>query len=165
MIFDPSKDTILKRGIIDPYTLSPKENEWVVLDEFIYWSARFQKQIVIPRWMVTDLASIPQIFRFLISVNERHRLASLPHDYGYIFAETTEHSRKEWDKILKDFCKQQEVSWWKTQAIYAAVRAGGWWAWRTPAERDFIPLEHREWYVENFPQLVLSTQISEFMVV
>lgn len=163
--FDSTQDQILKRGILDPYTISEKTNEWVVLDPYIYWSARFQREIIIPRWMITDLASIPQMFQWLISVNERHRLASLPHDFGYIIASTTLRKRKEWDLILKDFCKQQGVNWWKTQAIYWAVRAGGWYPWKTPGEQMYIPYEDRLWYRERFPNLALDERPGDFYIV
>ncbi len=126
--FDPKKSQILKRGIIDPYDLSKASNEWVVLDHYILWSHRLQSPIIIPRWFITDLASIPKFARNFISVNERHRLASLPHDFLYVLAgiEKISYGRKDADKVLKDFCVVMKVPGWKRGLIYSAVRAGGW---------------------------------------
>lgn len=163
--FDPTQNHILKRGLLDPYTLSENTNEWVVLEEYIYWSAHLQAPIVVPQWMITDLASIPRVFRFLISVNERHRLASLPHDFGYALGEASYTKRKDWDKVLKDFCVEQGVNWWKTQSIYWAVRSGGWIAWKDVSDRMFIPREHRVWYIENFPELPLKERHGDFLLV
>ena len=155
-IFDPTVDQILKRGILDPYTLSSEPNEWVVLREFVFWSARFQDHIIIPRWMCTDLASIPKIFRNILSVNDRHRLASLPHDFGYGLGEDSHHSRAEWDGILLDFCKQQKVPAWKRWLMWSGVRAGGWAAWNPAKKKLFIPMSHRRWYMNKFSYLQLS---------
>lgn len=150
--FDCTKSCILKRGLIDPYDLSPKSNEWVVLDEYIFWSHRIMRSIVVPRWFVTDLASIPRIFRPLISVNEQHRLASLPHDLVYTLQALNQSniSRKEADLILRDFCELQGVHAVKQYAIYWAVRAGGWAVWRRNEKQMFAPMDHRLWYCKEF---------------
>jgi len=163
----PDKDFIIKRGLIDPYTLSDNPDEWVVLSDFIFWSARIQDIVIVPRWMKTDLASIPKIFRSFISVNERHRLPSLPHDFGYSIAGLS-HPRSTWDGILKDFCKHQEVPLWKTFTIWGAVRLGGWLIWNKNKDKDvndmFIPLEHRKWYKKEFPILKLNTNIPNIRI-
>ena len=150
--FDPGKSQILKRGIIDPYDLSPNPDEWVVLDEYIFWSHRLMQPIVVPRWFITDLASIPRIFRSLISVNEQHRLASLPHDLIYTIHAMGQSGvkRKEADQVLSDFCELQRVPSVKRHAIYWAVRAGGWAVWRKKSKRMFAPIEHRMWYCRQF---------------
>lgn len=150
--FDCTKSCILKRGLIDPYDLSPESNEWIVLDEYIFWSHRVMRPIVVPRWFITDLASIPRIFRPLISVNEQHRLASLPHDLIYTIQALGQYggTRKEADLILRDFCELQRVPAVKRYAIYGAVRAGGWAVWKRHEKRMFAPLDHRLWYQKQF---------------
>lgn len=151
-IFDRSKSQILQRGIIDPYDLSPEPDEWVVLRPYIFWSHRIQEPIVIPKWFITDLASIPKPCRWLISVNERHRLASLPHDLLY-----TTHwvSRRKSDLILSDFCAVQGVSYWKRPLIYSAVRVGGWAAWNNIPRSVYAPSSHQMWYRRQYPGLEL----------
>ena len=169
--FNPLKDQILKRGIIDTYSLSPKSNEWIVLDSYVFWSARLMAPIIIPRWFVTDLASVPKGLRWLISVNERHRLASLPHDFGYWLNRVSDRidgqprvTKGVWDSVLKDFCKQQRVSRWKTWAIHTAVRLGGNTAYTAPQELLFAPLEHRQWYQNVYPLYNLDRSVGEFAV-
>lgn len=150
--FDPALPSMIKRGIIDPYDASAKNNEWVILEPYIYWSAVLQQVLVIPRWFRTDLASIPAAFRWLISVNERHRLASLPHDLIYTMhccGERTP-SRYEADAVLLEFCQLMGVTRWKSLAIFHAVRVGGWVTWRKRKRSQFISNAHRGFYIAAF---------------
>ena len=165
--FDTSKDIILKRGLLDPYSKSDIASEWVVLKEYVFWSKRLQKVIVVPNWMPTDLASIPRAFRFLIGVNERHRIASLVHDFGYRLAGQgeTHLTRKDWDLVLRDFCFVCGVPKWKAYTMYWALRAGGIFAYRSKEPSMHIPLEHREWYVEQFKSLSLSVEPGKYVEV
>lgn len=151
--FDKTKDQMLKRGLLDIYDISDKKNEWVVLEEYIFWSQRLQTEIIIPRWIKTDLASVPKGLRWLISVNERHRIPALVHDFGYAIAQQTSVSRNDWDKVLRDFCKVYEVPMWKTNAIYTAVKLGGKIAFEADSEL-FIPTDHRQWYKNEFDKVI-----------
>lgn len=137
---------ITRRGIIDPYDLSDQPDEWVVLRQYVFYSRRLQQQIIIPQWFVTDLASIPRIFRSFLTVNDRHRLASLPHDLFYAYGSIT---RAEADAVLYEQCIDQGVPKWKAAIMYAAVRAGGWAVWRKRAS-PFAPVDHREWYAKQY---------------
>lgn len=155
--FDPDKDQVLKRGLIDPYMTAEHDNEWVVIEEYIFWSKRLQAPIVVPRWFLTDLASIPKFLRMFISVNERHRIASLPHDYGYrmIINKKTPTNRHMWDLVFRDFCIQQGVSRTKAYIMYMGVRLGGWLTTSKEESDIFIPETHREyireWYDDFLP--------------
>lgn len=162
--FDPSKDHILKRGLIDPYDLSDNPEEWVVLDDYIFWSARYQTEIIIPKWMKTDLSSIPKVLRWFISVNERHRLASLPHDFGYALGKESKLGKDAWDNILYDFCKLQGVGAIKRSLMYTAVKIGGHAAFGKGSDW-LIPLTHREFYIKNFPKLNLNLSNDTYKVV
>lgn len=162
--FDRSKDQILKRGIIDPYDLHDDPNRWVVLQEYVFWSARLQQEIIIPRWFHTDLASIPQAMRWLISVNERHRLAALVHDFGYALGGYSNQPRHVWDELFFDFAKLFGVTKWKTYALFYAVHLFGDTAWRKPKEM-FIPMKHRAWYHAQFPELDLPMVPSNYNII
>lgn len=151
--FDKTKDQLLKRGLLDIYDLSADIDEWVVLEPYIFWSQRLQSEVVIPRWMKTDLASVPKGLRWLISVNERHRTPALIHDFGYGIAGVTQVDRKVWDEVLRDFCKVYDVPSWKSSLIYRAVRLGGSAAFEDNSEL-LIPVHHREWYREVFNESV-----------
>lgn len=160
MTKDKSKDHVIKYGLLDPYYLSPNENEWVVLDEFIFWSARYQKEIVVPQWFITDLASIPPAMRWLIGVNEKHRLAALAHDVGYGLHKDT--NKLQWDKIFLDFCKMQEVPVWKREGMYYSVKLFGRKAFDRHRPYVFAPIEHRFWYVNQHPNIKLNIHSAPF---
>lgn len=77
---------------------------------------------------VTDFASIPQIFRSLITGNDNTVKPAVIHDwlYGGRIGK-----RKAADQIFLTAMKEMRVPWWKRHMCYAAVRAGGWVAWRS----------------------------------
>ncbi len=154
---EKSSSKIVKRGLLITYDLSDKEDEWVVASPYLFWSHRLQDYIEIPRWFVTDLASIPKAFRWFISVNERHRLATLPHDLLYclhkFYSSTVD--RKTADLILRDFCEVMKVPLWKRQVIYFAVRIAGWVKYNDSSKVMYAPMSHRKAYKKQFPELSL----------
>lgn len=161
---DKSKDQLLKRGILDTYELHEDPNRWVILDEYVFWSARFQTIIVIPKWMHTDLASIPRGMRWLIGVNEEHRLASLVHDFGYKLGAKSNLSREDWDLLLRDFCIMFSSPRWKFMSMYLAVRCCGAAAWERE-EDMMIPMEHRFHYIKALPKLKLSPEDGKYILI
>ena len=163
-VFDKEKNHLLKRGLMDVYDQSKEVNEWVILDEYILWSARLQKIIIIPRWMVTDLSSIPKGLRWLISVNERHRLPSLPHDFGYKFSDSMVTPKELWDLIFQDFMREFGTSKFKRWVIYTAVKLGGQSSWEDVSKK-FIPVEHRKTFIDAHPRLKLKVEDGEYDVV
>lgn len=163
--FDPSKPRLLKRGLIDIYEMSPEVDEWVVINSYIMWSAVLQKPIVIPRWFKTDLSSIPKRLRWLVSVNERHRLASLPHDLLYVLSTWGKYTypRKKADQVLLEFCELMGVPYWKRYLIYGSVRMGGFFCYKGNVKPIFIPTEHRVKYQKAFPRLELNIGDGEYL--
>jgi len=164
----PNDDQILKYGIVVPYVQSSNAEEKVVIDEYIFWSARLQSPIVIPVWFLTDLASIPKVFRTIVSKAGKTEIPSLPHDFGYAIngcqqPSTPTVSRKEWDGVLLDFCKQQEMGWVKRTLVYTAVRAGGYFAFKSEGDM-FIPKVHRKFYIQRWPKLSLSEDVGDYIV-
>lgn len=159
--FDASKSQLLKRGLIDPYDRSDRPGEWVVLEEYVFWSHRIQQPIVVPRWFITDLASVPKIFRSFISVNERHRLASLPHDVIYCLEahDMNKHSRRTVDSIFLDFCKVMGVPKLKRWTMFTAIRLGGWTLFGKKSKEMYIPLSHRIWYNEQLAHMELDVEM------
>lgn len=139
-------DQILSRGLLDPYDLSDEPDEWFVLKPYTFWSARYQITIQVPKWMITDLSSIPKPLRWFISVNERHRLPSLLHDCLYNHPSGL--TRKECDNVFKDFCLHFKVPKWKTQLMYYGVRLFGSRYYHKKIKE--MPSEHREYYREIY---------------
>lgn len=87
---------------------------------------------------VTDLASIPRLARGLLPPDGPYVKAAIPHDDGY----TTKGfsyvnvlgrpaTRKEVDDDLLEMMKAVQAPMIKRNAVYAAVRAGGWMGWGT----------------------------------
>lgn len=163
-VVSDSESKILQRGMIDPYDLSDEPNEWVVLKPYVFWSHDIGRVIIVPRWFITDLASIPKIFRSFISVNERHRFASLPHDMLYVLSSIGEYnmSRAKADKVLLTFCELMGVPAWKRWTMYLAVRAGAWTLFGKKGKRMFIPSSHRLFYLDSFPELGLRPEDGEY---
>lgn len=99
--------------------------EWILKDKLTYVTEAGEV-ITVPAGFVTDLASIPRAFHWLIPVNGKHRAAAIIHDYLYV---TKDRSRAEADSIFLEAMKSSGVRWSQRQTMYLAVRAGGWAAW------------------------------------
>lgn len=152
---NPFKDQLIKRGIPIIYDLSDEEDEWLVIDAFIFWSARIQKFIIAPRWFVTDLASIPKPVRSVISVNGRHRYPAIFHDVLYTLADKGFCTKREADLVFKDLMKYFNVPEWKVYSMYYAVVIGGDSSWNNKG-KCYAPLDHRYEYTDSYPKLMLS---------
>lgn len=104
------------------------KNKWKVYEKFEYHIGSYpsQKVVEVPVGFITDFASVPRIFWFLISPIDKHGKAAVIHDYLYY---TKIYSRKEADKIFLECLKVLGVTTWKQYTMYYAVRYFGWWAW------------------------------------
>ncbi len=76
---------------------------------------------------ITDLASIPRVFRSIIPQVGRHIQPSIAHDWCY--ESKTNLTRAEADLLFLDGMKAVGVSWLRRRAMYAAVRAFGGALW------------------------------------
>jgi|GEM_PF-3545927 len=141
--FDPQRSQILKRGLFDVY--DGGREMWVVLDEVIIWSHRLLKAIVIPRWFLTNFASIPKWARPLIEVNGRHRYAALAHDLLYsCYQLGFDIARDLADRVLLDFCAALGVVRWKRRAMWRAVKLGGASAYNCRNAVVMVPVAERQ---------------------
>lgn len=106
-----------------------KAGEWVTITAMLYASILVNMVIEVPKGFKTDLASIPRLFQWLISVNGLHRAAAILHDYLY-------QEKPDWctralaDQIFLEAMKVAGETWWRRRAMYTAVRLGGWLYWR-----------------------------------
>ncbi|MGB0909649.1 MAG: DUF1353 domain-containing protein [Nitrospirales bacterium] len=87
--------------------------------------------VIAPTGFVTDLASIPAVFYSLLRPDGEYAYAAIIHDYLYW---TQTQPREEADDIFNMAMEDFEVGSIKRNAIYAAVRAGGQFAWDNNAE-------------------------------
>jgi hypothetical protein len=111
----------------------------VLTDDLEVWVNIFNQKIelTIPKHFRCDLASIPQMFQWLIPKLGKWNKAAVVHDWFYknprLENERGKYiatlSREQVDGLFYQIMKGSGVSWWKRHAMYRAVRLGGWWTW------------------------------------
>jgi len=109
----------------DPILRPFGDTEWKLETPLVY-ETRQGETIVVPPGFITDLASIPRLLHWLIPVNGRHRSAAIVHDYLFVIQDR---ERSEVDRIFLDAMEDCGVRWSQRQAMYRAVRLGGWIPW------------------------------------
>ena len=110
---------------IPPLDIGDKPEQWVLTEECIYQSDLLGDdgnpvKVVVPTGFVTDLASIPRIFRFLIVKNGRHRAAAIVHDY--LCRLKLGFNRVTGDKIFLEAMKLCRVPRLRRRLMYIVVR-------------------------------------------
>ena len=105
---------------IPPLDIGDKPEEWVLTESCIYQSDLWKPKITVPTGFVTDLASIPRIFRLLFPKNGHHRAAAIIHDY--LCRLKLDFSRVLADKIFLEAMKLQGVPKLRRWLMYSAVR-------------------------------------------
>ncbi len=106
----------------------PRADHWALVRPLVYNSPG--ETIVIPAGFITDLASIPQLFRSIVPVNGRHRAPAILHDYLFVIQDR---ERAECDWLFLEAMEDAGVRWTQRHLIYRAVRLGGWLPWRNNA--------------------------------
>ena len=104
---------------IPPLDIGDKE-QWILHEDCVYQSDLWKPVITVPEGFVTDLASIPRVFRLLFPKNGHHRAAAIVHDY--LCRLKLDFSRVLADKIFHEAMKLQGVPWHRRWPMYAAVR-------------------------------------------
>ena len=86
-------------------------------------------RLTVPAGTLTDLASIPRAFAWLFAPDGPYAAAAVVHDRLYREGLV---SRRMADLILFEAMGVLGIPLWQRLAIYAAVRIGGWAAFRAP---------------------------------
>lgn len=122
--------------------ITPVAGGWKLIADYPYYVFTGLWPIVVPAGMVTDYASIPRVFWFLIAPWGKHGPAAIIHDYLYFCTDTIRvpdpdnklrrcrNNRKISDRIFLIAMKQSGVSWLKRRIMYRAVRLFGGPAWQ-----------------------------------
>ena len=113
----------------DPHFAVIKKGRWKLTRDLIYHSQLIDQKIIVPKGFETDFASIPRFFQRVLPVNDDHRLAAVVHDYLYSTKGRLPDKnidREMADKIFLEAMKVLNVSYWKRQSMYRAVRLFGW---------------------------------------
>lgn len=93
---------------------------WVLLSPLI-WDG--EERYEVPAGFITDLASIPRVFRWLLEQNGGSRRAAVLHDYLY---RTHVTSRAQADELFSKALKAEGVNPIGGFLYWAGVRLGGW---------------------------------------
>lgn len=95
--------------------------EWFVTLEDLFFHIGDKVTINVPKYYLTDLASIPKWARWAISKTDDHIRASIVHDY---LCERGVMSRAAADGLFPDLLRADGLRGWKVVAMYLAVRIG-----------------------------------------
>lgn len=102
------------------------------------------REIVVPRGMITDLSSVPRPTRPIIDRVGPHLEASILHDFLYVAwqsltgREARSEDRRFADELFLIAMIEAGVGWLKRNAIYSAVRVGGWSAYEGRNEPRYV---------------------------
>ena len=103
------------------------EGKYWYLRETLIWRSRMLPHAVqVPAGFVTDFASIPRVFWWLLPTWEGYGPAAIVHDYLYWHQPV---ARAVADRAMFEAMTDQKVGWVKRQIIYRTLRAAGWMTW------------------------------------
>lgn len=114
-----------------------KAGEFIVLNPLLYTSLA-GRTYGIPAGFITDLASIPAIFRPVFDTNDDSRKPAALHDSRYCIKHGT---RKDADDLFLEALERCGVGFMRRWAMYIGVRSGGWLYWNKRdgiTEADFV---------------------------
>lgn len=104
---------------------------FAILDDIVFHLGTNQR-LIIPRGFVTDLTSVPSLFRSAVPKTGKHAEAAILHDYLYWDQGC---SRTQADQIFMATMKASDISWLRRHAINFGVKfVGGAAAWETNKE-------------------------------
>jgi hypothetical protein len=103
--------------------------DWLLNEPLVYDGD--QQRFTVPAEFVTDFASVPRIFVWLIPTYGSYTKAAILHDY---LCRTGEVTRRDADGIFRRCLLESGVPFLRRWMMWAAVRLGGRFAGTTPAE-------------------------------
>ena len=96
---------------------------WQLTQPFIYHSELLNCDIEVPTGYITDLASVPQIFRFIVPVaNAKNRRAAVVHDYLCTHPDGLVKDQKQADQVFREALGVVGVGRFRSAALYYPVR-------------------------------------------
>ena len=99
-----------------------RDGGYELLSSFGYHSNVAGRAFIVPAGFITDLASIPRIFRWAFTGHGKSREPAVIHDWLYFI----KHDRKEADAVFLEALGYAGMGWWARRAMWLAVRTGGW---------------------------------------
>lgn len=108
-------------------------NKYEVLHDTVVFLAP-QSPLMVYKGTITDFASVPRIFRWLIDKDDQGiTIPALAHDMLYQSHWT---SRRVADAIFLNLMRYRRAPWWRRTFAYMAVRLGGGFPWRGKKQRE-----------------------------
>lgn len=96
---------------------------WRLDEPFVYYSEMLDRDIEVPTGYVTDLASVPRLFRFIVPVaNAKNRRAAVVHDYLCTHPEGLVENQKQADQVFREALNVVGVGRFRSAALYYPVR-------------------------------------------
>jgi hypothetical protein len=123
-----------------------EDAEYVVSDDY---RVRYRldgeaREITVPAGMLTDLASVPRVARWLVDRVGPHLEAAIVHDFLYIAWQDVaggrgarEEDRRFADQLMRVAMESAKVSATSRFVIHNAVRGFGRWAYKERNERRY----------------------------
>lgn len=116
----------MKQGFLGDLILKDIDgNVWELMQPFGYITLS-DEIIRIPTGFITDLASIPWLFRRILPKSGPYNRSCVIHDWCY---KTHLFERSKCDDILLEAMEFEGVGYLTRYTIYWAVRIGGWIPW------------------------------------
>jgi hypothetical protein len=109
------------------------EENWVILEDFKY--SHEGEIIIVPKGFTTDFASIPRVFRNILSPYGEYGKAAVIHDF--LYQNQGWNDRRRCDDVLLQGMIDLGVGWIKRNTIYSAVRTFGWYVWNKH-NKDYV---------------------------
>lgn len=109
-------------------TPSPDGVTWRLEQPLTYHvgAPRSDTVVTVPTGFVTDFATVPRVFWWLIPRWGKHGNAAVLHDFLY---HSKLYTRATSDAIFLEALEVLGVSWFTRSVMYVAVRVFGGWAW------------------------------------
>ena len=93
----------------------------------VYHSDLLGQIIEVPEGYITDLASVPRLFRFIVPVaNARNRRAAVVHDYLCTHGKGIVKHQKQADQVFREALGVVGVGRMRSAALYYPVRTFQW---------------------------------------
>lgn len=101
---------------------------YILLEGFEYHVGEYPSDeiITVPKGFITDFASVPKCFHWIIPPRGRYGKAAVIHDYCYFSAC---YSKLRSDQIFLEGMEVLNVPKWKRNIMYYAVVFFGWYGW------------------------------------
>lgn len=119
------------RFITDLDTRTLSNGEWLLLNDLVFYSKKFDGYLVAPVGFQTNLASIPQIVHSIFPKQGKHDKAAVIHDAGYGNALITLHGERIYvgkdfsDELFLEGMLAEGVPNWRAKVMYFSVHKFG----------------------------------------